>query len=153
MATSLFYVYVMATSFFYIFIDIDIDIYIDMEIQFGEWVGHGGWLIGPKNFRPKASPARAYYELCEFIILAGFHRAKDNPSVQRVRPPCQMCHPLAFSICYVPERQKVGNYWGAMMGEKDLLKFHEHLKIVVHSISMKYILFFQPCFCGNLAPM
>ena len=118
MATSLFYVYVMATSFFYIFIDIDIDIYIDMEIQFGEWVGHGGWLIGPKNFRPKASPARAYYELCEFIILAGFHRAKDNPSVQRVRPPCQMCHPLAFSICYVPERQKVGNYWGLWWGEK-----------------------------------
>ena len=69
----------MATSFFYIFIDIYIDIYIDMEIQFGEWVGHGGWLIGPKNFRPKASPARAYSELCEFIILAGFHRAKGQP--------------------------------------------------------------------------
>ena len=56
-----------------------INIDIDMEIQFGEWVGHSGWLIGLKLFRPKASPARAYSELCEFIILAGFHRAKGQP--------------------------------------------------------------------------
>ena len=28
------------------------DIDINMEIQFGERVGHGGWLIGPKIFRP-----------------------------------------------------------------------------------------------------
>ena len=27
-----------------------IDININMEIQFGERVGHGGWLIGPKLF-------------------------------------------------------------------------------------------------------
>ena len=33
-----------------------------------------------------------------------------------------------------------------MMGKKYLLKFHEHLKIVVHSISMKYILFFPALF-------
>ena len=25
-----------------------VNIDIDMEIQFGERVGHGGWLIGPK---------------------------------------------------------------------------------------------------------
>ena len=30
------------------------DIDIDMEIQFGERVGHGGCLIGPKPFLPKA---------------------------------------------------------------------------------------------------
>ena len=32
----------------------DIDIDIDMEVQFGERVGHGCWLIGPKLFRPEA---------------------------------------------------------------------------------------------------
>ena len=32
------------------------DININMEIQFGERVGHGGWLIGPKLFWPKAIP-------------------------------------------------------------------------------------------------
>ena len=26
---------------------------INMEIQFGERVSHGGWLIGPQIFRPK----------------------------------------------------------------------------------------------------
>ena len=36
----------------YIYIDIN----INMEIQFGERVGHGGWLIGPKLSRPKAYP-------------------------------------------------------------------------------------------------
>ena len=65
MTTSFFYVYAMATSFSFIDIDIDIDIDIEidididididinMEIQFGERVGHGGWLIGPKLFDPK----------------------------------------------------------------------------------------------------
>ena len=33
--------------------DINIDIKINMEIRFGERVGHGGWLIGPKLFDPK----------------------------------------------------------------------------------------------------
>ena len=32
------------------------DIDINMEIQFGERVGHGGWLIGPKLFQPEAEP-------------------------------------------------------------------------------------------------
>ena len=41
-------------------IDIKIDIHINMEIQFGE---RGGWLIGPKLFRPEAHRA------C-FILLA-----------------------------------------------------------------------------------
>ena len=43
-------------------IDIDINIYIDinMEIQFVERVGHGG-------FRPEAYPACASSKLCEFI--------------------------------------------------------------------------------------
>ena len=45
-------------------IDIDIDIHINMEIQFGERVGHGGWLIGSKLFLPEAC---AVFELCEFI--------------------------------------------------------------------------------------
>ena len=31
-----------------------IDIDVNIEIQFGERVGHGGWLIGPKLFRPEA---------------------------------------------------------------------------------------------------
>ena len=31
----------------------DIDININMEIQFGERVGNGGWLIGPNFFLPK----------------------------------------------------------------------------------------------------
>ena len=39
------------------------DIDIDMEIQFGERVGHGGWLIGPKLF----DPACASSQLCEFF--------------------------------------------------------------------------------------
>ena len=40
----------------------DIDIDIDMEIQFGERVDQGGWLIGPKIFERKLT-RRA----CEFI--------------------------------------------------------------------------------------
>ena len=32
--------------------------------QFGERVGHGGWLIGSKLFLPEAC---AVFELCEFI--------------------------------------------------------------------------------------
>ena len=36
-----------------------IEINIDVEIQFGERVGHGGWLIGPKLFDPKQYPACA----------------------------------------------------------------------------------------------
>ena len=38
-----------------------------MEIQFGERVDHGGWLIGPKLFRPEAYPACSSSKLCEFI--------------------------------------------------------------------------------------
>ena len=49
---------------------IDIATDINMEIQFGERVGHGGWLIGPKLFRPKAYPACASSKLCEFIFPA-----------------------------------------------------------------------------------
>ena len=48
-------------------INIDIDIKINMEILFGERVGHGGWLIGPKFFRPTAYLACASSKLCEFI--------------------------------------------------------------------------------------
>ena len=32
----------------------NIAINIKLEIQFGEGVGHGGWLIGYKLFRPEA---------------------------------------------------------------------------------------------------
>ena len=42
---------------------------INMEIQFGERVGHGGWLIGPKLFRPEAYPTCASFKLCEFILV------------------------------------------------------------------------------------
>ena len=49
------------------------DIDINMEIQFGERVGHGGWSIGPKLFRPEAYSASASSKLCEFILdLATF---------------------------------------------------------------------------------
>ena len=44
-------------------VDMVADIDIDMEIQFGERFGHGGWLIGPKLFRPKAYPACASFKL------------------------------------------------------------------------------------------
>ena len=45
-----------------------INIDINVEIQFGERIGHdGGWLIGPKLFRPEAYPACASSKLCEFI--------------------------------------------------------------------------------------
>ena len=45
--------------------DKKINIGIKMEIQFGERVGHEGWLIGLKLFRPKAYLASS--KLCEFI--------------------------------------------------------------------------------------
>ena len=40
---------------------------VNMEIHFGERVGHRGWLIGPKLFRPKAYLACASCKFCEFI--------------------------------------------------------------------------------------
>ena len=41
---------------------------ISMEIQFGERVGHKGWLIRPKLFRPKAYPTcLSSIKLCKFI--------------------------------------------------------------------------------------
>ena len=46
---------------------VDMEVDINMEIQFGERVGHGGWLIGPKLFQSKAYPACASSKLCEFI--------------------------------------------------------------------------------------
>ena len=42
----------------------DIEVDMEKEIEFGERVGHGGWLIGPKLLRPEAFP----YKLCEFIM-------------------------------------------------------------------------------------
>ena len=47
---------------------IDIDININMDIQFGERVGHGSWLIGPKLFRTEAYPTCVSSKLCEFIL-------------------------------------------------------------------------------------
>ena len=46
----------------------DIDIYINMEIQFGERVGHRDWLSGTKLFRPEAC---ASSKLCEFSSSKG----------------------------------------------------------------------------------
>ena len=43
------------------------DIEINMEIQFVEGVGHGGWLIGPKLCQPEAYLVCASSKLCEFI--------------------------------------------------------------------------------------
>ena len=53
--------------------DIEVDMVADMEvdmvdIQFGERVGHGGWLIRPKLFQPEAYPDCAFSKLCEFIF-------------------------------------------------------------------------------------
>ena len=45
-----------------------IDIDINMEIHCRARVGHGGWLIGPQLFQPKAYPACASSRLCEFIF-------------------------------------------------------------------------------------
>ena len=45
-----------------------IDIDINMEIQFGEKVGHMGWLIEPKLFRPEAYPTCVSSKLCEFVF-------------------------------------------------------------------------------------
>ena len=47
-------------------VDMVADININMEILFGERVGHGGWLIGPKLFQPKAYLACASSKLYEF---------------------------------------------------------------------------------------
>ena len=44
-------------------VDKKIDIDINMEIQFGERVGHWGWLVGPKLFQPEVS-----FKLCESIL-------------------------------------------------------------------------------------
>ena len=44
----------------------NIDIHINMEIQFGERFGHGGWLIGFKLFRLNAYPTFMSSMLCEF---------------------------------------------------------------------------------------
>ena len=44
---------------------------INIEIQYGERVGHRVWLIGPKLFRPKAYPACASSKLCELIPFPG----------------------------------------------------------------------------------
>ena len=49
-------------------VEIDIDIVINTEIQFGESVCHGGWLIGPKLFRSVGYLACASSKLCEFIV-------------------------------------------------------------------------------------
>ena len=46
----------------------DMVIDINMEIRFGERVGHGGWLIGPNLFRPKACPAFACSSFASFFL-------------------------------------------------------------------------------------
>ena len=46
----------------------DIDFYINMEIQFGERVGHGCWLIGPNFFFPK--PTRLAHPLGLWIYIS-----------------------------------------------------------------------------------
>ena len=46
-----------------------IDIDINTEIQFGERFGHGGWLIGPKLFRPLAYLTCVSSKLCKFIVM------------------------------------------------------------------------------------
>ena len=53
-------------------INIDIDIKINMEILFGERVGHGDWLIGPKLFDPKLTRLA---HLLSFASLFTFGRS------------------------------------------------------------------------------
>ena len=48
--------------------DMVADIDINIEIQFGERVGHEGWLIWSKLEVNQAYPACPSYKLCEFII-------------------------------------------------------------------------------------
>ena len=54
----------------------------NIEIQFGERVGHEGWLIGPKLFDPEAYLACASSKLCEFIRVYNYmgiaHWATSN---------------------------------------------------------------------------
>ena len=45
----------------------DIEVNMEKEIQFGERVGHEGWLTGLKLFRPEAYLACTSSKLCEFI--------------------------------------------------------------------------------------
>ena len=45
----------------------DIEVNMEKEIQFGERVGHGGWLTGPKLIQSETYPACASSKLCEFI--------------------------------------------------------------------------------------
>ena len=47
--------------------DVEVNKVSDVMLQFGEGVGHMGWLSGPKLFRSEAYPACASYKLCEFI--------------------------------------------------------------------------------------
>ena len=54
--------------------DMEVDKVADMAAegtQFGERVGHGGWLIGPKLFRPEAYLACVSSKHCEFIHQVG----------------------------------------------------------------------------------
>ena len=53
--------------------DMVADININIEIQFGERVGHRGSLIRPKLFVPEAYPACASSKLCEFIRASSGH--------------------------------------------------------------------------------
>ena len=50
--------------------DININININMEIQFGERVGHGGCLIGPRPFRLKAYSICVSFKIYEFILIS-----------------------------------------------------------------------------------
>ena len=50
--------------------DMEVDKVADMAAegtQFGERVGHGGWLIGPKLFRPEAYLTCVSFKLCRLL--------------------------------------------------------------------------------------
>ena len=47
--------------------EVDMVADINMEIQFGEKIGNGSWLIGSKLFRPEAYQTYVSSKLCEFI--------------------------------------------------------------------------------------
>ena len=58
------------------------DIDINMEIQFGERVGHGGWSIGPKTFSAWILHGlRIFLALRVYCVFTSFSETSDKTSM------------------------------------------------------------------------
>ena len=67
--------------------------------RFGERVGHGGWLIGPKLFRPKAYLTWVSSRLCKFIFRLMF---KPLLPLKNIAWVCSLRHfVFVFSIIMI----------------------------------------------------